>query len=179
MIPMNMSFAKADLVSHSIQMCTFMWKDQFNLHEKGMTPIDMHLLLSSLKAIELLCDQERSNTSPNKKASNSKEKGIKQPGTDTTARVPKKACTKKHCNLYKKHGGTHTTHNNRDCCQFEKDGVEKSDFRTAKKDGKKPSSTKQSFVQLSKKMDKLEKAIKKYDAKKKKHCHSNSDSNSE
>ncbi len=48
----------------------------------------------------------------------------------------------------------------------------------AKKAGKKPSPMKQSFAQLCEKMDKLEKAIKK-DAKKKKRCHSDSNSNSE
>ncbi len=32
----------------------------------------------------------------------------KQPGTESMIRVPKKACTEKHCNLCKKHGGVHT-----------------------------------------------------------------------
>jgi hypothetical protein len=141
--------------------------------------MDMRFLLSSLKAIERVCNQERSNASPNKKALHSKKQGSKQPGTDTTARVPKKTCTKKHCNLCMKHGGTHTRHNTRDCCWFEKDGTEKSNFRTTKKGGKKPNSAKQSFVRLSKKMDKLEKAIKKQDAKKRIRCCSDSDSDSE
>ena len=52
-------------------------------------------------------------------------------------------------------------HNTRDCRRFEKDGTEKSDFRAAKKGGKKPNPTKQSFAQLSKKLDKLEKVNKK------------------
>ena len=75
--------------------------------------------------------------------------------------VPKKACTKKQCYICKKHGGPHTTHNNRGCRWFEKDETEKNGFCTAKKGGKKPNSTKQSFAQLSKKMGELEKAIKK------------------
>ena len=71
------------------------------------------------------------------------------------------------------------TQRTRDCRRFEKDETEKSDFRAAKKGGKKPNPTKQSFAQLSKKQDKLEKAIKKKDTKKRK-CHSsNSDSDSE
>jgi hypothetical protein len=53
------------------------------------------------------------------------------------------------------------------------------DLHAAKKGRMKPNPTKHSFVQLSKKMDRLEKAIKKQDAKRKKHCHSNSDSKSE
>jgi hypothetical protein len=110
----------------------------------------MCLLLLSLEAIEHVCGQERSkesNASRDKKASHSEKKGTKQPGTDNNARVPKKACTKKLCDLCKKHGGLLTTHNTIDCRRFEKDGTEKSDFHAAKKGGKKPNPTKQSFAQ--------------------------------
>jgi hypothetical protein len=94
------------------------------------------------------------------KPSHSKKKGTKQPGTESL-RVQKRVCTKKHCDLCKKHGGAYTTHNTHDCHCFEKDGTEKADFRAAKKGGKKPNPTKQSFVQLSEKLDKLEKVLKK------------------
>ena len=124
-IPMNLSFAKADLASHVLQMCPYTWQDQFNFPKKGMTPsMDMRSLLSCLKAIERTCSQERFNNYPNKNALHSKRKGTKQPGNGTMARVPKKACIKKHCNLCKKHGGAHTMHNTRDCCRFEKGGME-------------------------------------------------------
>ena len=129
-----------------------------------------------------VCGQERSkkcNASCNEKASHSKKKGTKQPGTDNSARVPKKACAEKHCNLCKKHGGAYTTHNTRDCHRFEKDGTEKSDFRAAKKGGKKPNTTKQSFTQLSKKLDKLKKVLKKKDTKQRECYSSDSDSDSE
>jgi hypothetical protein len=49
----------------------------------------------------------------------------------------------------------------------------------AKKGGKKPNPTKQSFAQLSEKLDKLEKVLKKKDTKKQKRHRSNSDSDSE
>ncbi len=52
-------------------------------------------------------------------------------------------------------------HNTQDCRRHEKSGNEKSDFRVTKKGTKKPYPTKQSFTQLCKKMDKLEKVIKK------------------
>ncbi len=74
--------------------------------------------------------------------------------------------------------GAYTTHNTCYCRHFEKDGTEKFDFRAAKKGGKKPSPTKQSFAQLSEKLDKLEKVIKKKDTKKRKRCRSDSDSDS-
>jgi len=66
------------------------------------------------------------------------------------------------------------THNTRDCRRFEKDGTAKADFRAAKKGGKKPSPTKQSFTQLSDKFDKLEKVLKKQDTKKRKRRRSES-----
>ncbi len=54
----------------------------------------------------------------------------------------------------------------------------KANFCTAKKAGKKPNPAKQSFAQLSKKLDKLEKTLKKASHQSKK-CHrDNSDSNS-
>ena len=119
-----------------------------------------------------------SNPSRDEKASHSEKKGTKRPGTESP-RVPKKVRTEKHCDLCKKHGGMHMTHNTRDCCCFEKDGMQKADFRTAKKGGKKPSPTKQSFAQLSDKLDKLEKVLKKRDTKKRKRRRSDSNSDSE
>jgi hypothetical protein len=123
----------------------------------------MRSLLLSLEAIKRVCGQERSkksNASCNEKALHCKKKGTKRPGTDNSARVPKKACGEKLCNLCKKHGSAFMTHNARDCHRFEKDGTEKSDFRAAKKGGKKPNPIKQFFAQLSEKLDKLEKVIK-------------------
>jgi len=138
-------------------------------------------LLQSLEAIERICGQEgsnKSNPSRDEKALHSEKKGTKRPGTES-ARVPKKARTEKHCDLCKKHGGAHMTHNTRDCRRFEKDGTEKADFRAAKKGRTKPSPTKQSFAQLSNKLDILEKVLKKRDTKKRKRRRSDSDSDSE
>jgi hypothetical protein len=56
--------------------------------------------------------------------------------------------------------------------------MEKSDSRAAKKGGKKPNTVKQSFAQLSEKLDKLEKVIKKKDTKKRKRHSSDIDSDS-
>jgi hypothetical protein len=181
-IPMNMPFAETDLSSHVLRMCPYAWQDQYNLHEKGGTPVDMRLLLLSLKAIERICGREgsnKSNPSCDEKALHSKKKGTKQPGTDHSPRVLKKVRTEKHCGLCKKHGDAYTAHNTCNCRCFEKDGMGKSDFRAAKKGGKKPNPTKQSFAQLSKKLDKLEKVIKKRDTKKWKRRSSDSDSDFE
>ncbi len=109
----------------------------------------------------------------------STERKGKKPGTDPTARVPKKVQFEKHCNLCKKHGGAHITHTTRECCKYEKDGTEKSSFRAAKKGGKKNYPMNQNFVQLTEKIEKLEKALKKSRKKGKKHRYEDSDSNSE
>jgi hypothetical protein len=93
-------------------------------------------------------------------------------------RVPKKVHFKKHCKLSKKHGGTHTTHATKDCRKDEKDGLVKANFHAVKKADKKPNPAKQSFAQLSKKLDKLDKTLKKASLKSNKHHRDNSDSNS-
>ncbi len=74
--------------------------------------------------------------------------------------------------------GAHTTHATEDCCKYEKDGLVKADFYAAKKAGKKPNPAKQSFAQLSKKLDKLEKSLKKVSLKSKKRCRVDRDSDS-
>jgi hypothetical protein len=52
-------------------------------------------------------------------------------------------------------------HNTCDCHRFEKDEKEKSNFCAAKKGSKKANPVNHNFMQLSKKIEKLEKALKK------------------
>jgi hypothetical protein len=51
MTPTNVPFTKADSASHILRMCTHQWQDQYNLQEKGRTPMDMCSLQASLVAI--------------------------------------------------------------------------------------------------------------------------------
>ncbi len=70
-------------------------------------------------------------------------------------------------------------HNTPDCCRFEKDGKEKSNFCTAKKGKKKANPVNQNFAQLNEKIKKLEIALKK-SGKKRQKCHyEDNDSDSE
>ncbi len=71
------------------------------------------------------------------------------------------------------------THSTGECCKYKKDGAEKSSFRTAKISGKKKYLVNQNFAQLTKKTDKLEKALKKSGQKGKKCRYEDSDSDSE
>jgi hypothetical protein len=140
-------------------MCSIQWQNQYNLNERGMIPIDLRLLLTSLEAFECVCTHEKVKLESSEKAPHKGKKGQKHPGTESMARVPKKVLFKKHCNLGKRHGGAYTTYNTRDCHRYEKYGKEKSDFRATKRGGKKTNPVRQNFAQLSKKLDKLEKAL--------------------
>ncbi len=42
-----------------LRMCPLAWQDQYNLNKKGMTPLDMPMLLTSLEAIERVCTHEK------------------------------------------------------------------------------------------------------------------------
>jgi hypothetical protein len=160
--PENFPFLEAELGAHVLRMCPLAWQDQYNLNQKGMMPLDMCTLLTSLEAIERVCTHEKGKPDEkSKKSSFNGKKGKKRPGTDLTVRVPKKVRFEKNCNLCKKHGGAHTTHTTRECRKCEKDGTEKSSFRAAKKGGKKNYPMNKNFAQLTKKIKKLEKALKK------------------
>ncbi len=152
------------------------------MNEKGMMPMDMRLFMTLLEAIECFCTYEKGKLDTFKKSnksSNKGEKGKKCPGTNSAVWVPKKVCFEKHCDLCKKHGGTHTTHNTSECCRFEKDGKEKSSFRATKKGGYNRNPVNQNFAQLTNKIKKLEKVLKKYGKKGKKRHYKDSNSNSE
>jgi hypothetical protein len=73
----------------------------------------------------------------------------------------------------------YTTHNTCDCHRVEKDRKEKSNFCTAKKGGKKGNPINHNFVQLTKKIERLEKALKKSGKKGRKCQYEDSNSDSE
>jgi hypothetical protein len=175
----NVQFTKADLASHILRMCPHQWQDQYNPQEKGMTPMDMRPLQASLKAIERVCTPEKAHAQPGEKASHKNETGAKQPSTGATKQAPKKVHFERSCKLRKKHGGAHTMHATKDCRRYKKDGTVKANFHATKKAGKKPNPAKQFFTQLSKKLDKLEKTLKKASYKSKKHHRVDSNSDSE
>jgi hypothetical protein len=141
--------------------------------------MDMHSLQASLKAIECICTHEKAHALSGKKASHKHKAGAKRPSNGATKQAHKNVYFKKSCELCKKFGGVHTMHATQDCRKYAKDGTAKADFHAAKKAGKKPNPAKQSFAQLSKKLDKLEKTLTKASHKSRKCCRDNSDSDSE
>jgi hypothetical protein len=176
--PENVPFMEAELGRHMLRMCPIQWQDQYNMNEKGMTPMDMRSPLFLLETIKRVCTYKKGKLESSKKSSNKGKKGKKDPGTNSTTRVPKKGHFEKNCNLCKKHGDAHTTHNTHDVHRFKKDRKEKSNFRATKKDGRKSNPVNQNFAQLTKKIEKLEKALKKSCKKRQKRHYEDSDSDS-
>ncbi len=123
--PKNIPFIEAELGAHVLRMCPLPWQDQYNMNKKGMTPMDMCSLLTLLEAIECICTHEKGKPDHKKseKSSSKSKKGKKRPGTSPMVRVPKKVCFEKHCDLCKKRGGAHTTHNTGECHKYKKDGT--------------------------------------------------------
>ena len=102
-------------------------------------------------------DKGKSAKQENK--TDSKESGKCKGMSSHTNRIPKKQkASSKFCQLCKEHGGPHKTHNTSDCLKFEKDGTKKKGFtkpfKSQKKDGN-------SFAQLTEKLSKLEKFVRK------------------
>jgi hypothetical protein len=143
--PENIPFMEAELGAHVLCMCPLQWQDQYDMNEKGMRPMDMHLFLTSLEAIKHICTYKKGKLESSKKSSHKSKKGKKRPGTNSMARVPKKVRFEKNCDLCKKNGGAYTMHNTCDCHRFEKDGKEKSDFRATKKGRRKGNTVNHNF----------------------------------
>jgi hypothetical protein len=85
--PENIPFTEAELGSHVVRMCPIQWQDQYNMNEKGMMPMNMHLLLTLLEVIKCICTYEKGKSENSKKSSNKGKKGKKRPGTNSTARA--------------------------------------------------------------------------------------------
>ncbi len=52
--------------------------------------MDVRLLLTLLEAIKRVCTYEKGKSESSEKSSKKDEKGKKRPGTDSTAKAPKK-----------------------------------------------------------------------------------------
>ncbi len=111
--PENFPFQEIELGAHVLRMCPLAWQDQYNLNQKGMTPMAMRMLLSLLEAIECVCTPDKGKPDEkSKKSSFNQKKGKKWPGTDPMVRVPKKVQFEKNCDLCKNHWGrTYHSHN--------------------------------------------------------------------
>ena len=189
-----MPFDDAELANLLLRMCPDAWQNQYDLTQDTV-PQDLRKLLTVLENIEKC---KMSSTVPMKppaasgtgtgKTNGSNEKQGKRKGTGSNAdRIPKKVRTERHCVLCQKYGGRADSHNTSDCSKYEKDGTEKPSWssklpRTPSGKYKKPDNN--SYAQLQKRFEKLEKAVRKgkkgsSSRKKKRYASSDSDSDSE
>jgi hypothetical protein len=75
--PENFPFTEAELGAHVLRVCPLPWQDQYNVNEKGMTPMDMRSLLTLLEAIERVCTHEKGKPDNHEKSKKSSYKGEK------------------------------------------------------------------------------------------------------
>jgi hypothetical protein len=156
-------FDEVDLAQLILIMCPVEWQNQYSLSQ-GIIPQNMRSLLDTLKIIEQGENDNNlkaivsgeSKKSEDKKGGSSK-KDLKRSVSFREERAPKKARTEKLCDLCKKYGGAHTTHNTVDCKMFDAGGTHKSGFLPRKK-----SNRNKNFAQIMKNgFAKVTKAFKK------------------
>ena len=180
------SFTDAELACHILRMCPLKWQDQYHLLEKCY-PEGVKPLLLILERIEVAhpVDERQSSSKP------ARAQGAEQPSKKFApgARIPKKpkqarteyVRVEKNCELCKKHGGAHTTHNTTECRRYNKDGTPtRGTFGQAARKSREDSRPKKSYAQVLARMEKLEKSLKKANKKgKKRRRRDESDSDSD
>ena len=180
------SFTDSELACHILRMCPLKWQDQYHLLEKCY-PEGVKPLLLILERIEVAhpVDEKQSTAKP------AKAQATDQPSKKFAhgARIPRKpkearmdhTRNDKHCELCKKHGGAHTTHNTAECRRYNKDGTPtRGAFGQASRKPREDNRSKKSYAQVLVRMEKLEKSLKKANKKgKKRRRHEESDSDSD
>jgi hypothetical protein len=177
------SFTDAELACNILRMCPLKWQDQYHLLEKCY-PEGVKPLLLILERIEVAHPVNDANAA----AKPAKSQGSEQPSKKFTqgGRIPRKpkharsenTRVEKNCDLCKKHGGAHTTHNTAECRRYKKDGTPTRGTvaRQGKSSGNDQNS-KKSYAQVVARMEKLEKSLKKVNRKsRKRRRHEESDS---
>jgi hypothetical protein len=179
MMPANVPFSKADLVSHVLRMCPHQWQDQYNLEEKGMTPMDSILFKLLSKLLSVYVPLRKSMCHRARKLLTRTGQEPRGPVMVTRSRLTRKSILRSLASCARNMGARILCMLPKIAANIEKDGTAKANFCAAKKAGKKSNPAKQSFAQLSKELDKLEKTLKKASHNSKKCRSDNSYSNSE
>jgi hypothetical protein len=88
--PKNVPFTEAELGAHVLPMCPIQWQDQYNMNKKGMMPMDMCLLLTSLEAIKRVCTYKKGESESSEKSSHKSKKGKKHPVPRLQSECPRR-----------------------------------------------------------------------------------------
>eukprot|EP00804_Cyclotella_cryptica_P019427 CCRYP_006602-RA/>CCRYP_006602-RA protein AED:0.28 eAED:0.63 QI:0/0/0/1/1/1/2/0/305 len=166
-------FAFTDSNLHAISCAC--WQDQYHLLEKCY-PEGVKPLLLILERIEVAhpVDEKQSTAKP------AKAQAADQPSKkfSPSGRIPRKPSkqarteytrVERNCELCKKHGGAHTTHNTAECRRYNKDGTPtRGTFGAPARKSREDNRAKKSYAQVVARMEKLEKSLKKANKKGKK-----------
>ena len=137
-IPMNAPFAEADLASHKRARTCGRISTTFTRKVGLLWTCVCSVCLLRLSSAYATKKDPKNQTLLATRKLRIVRRRIRSNLVLNNPRVPKKACTKKHCDLCKKHGGAYTMHNTCNCRCFEKDGTEKSDFTPLRKAERNP-----------------------------------------
>ncbi len=111
-------------------MCPVKLQQQYDLMVNS-TPVSTRVLLMVLENIKSNIELDDKPPSKDKaKGTDSKRKA--ESNNSRNSKKVKKGWTETHCSLCMKHGGTHTTHNTKECRRYNKDGSHKKAGRTPK-----------------------------------------------
>jgi hypothetical protein len=176
--PAHVPFTEADLVSHVLRMCPLQWQDQFNLHEKGMTPIDMCLLIPLLRILSVYVRRRSPKHNPARKLPTRARRGTSNLVLSLRPESQRKLAQRSIV-PYARSMGAFILCTIRETVISIRKTERRNPIPRRQERQKKTNPTRQKIAQLSKKLDKLEKALKKSSFKSKKHCYKDSDSNSE
>jgi hypothetical protein len=133
---MNVPFDKADLAGIVLNLVPSFWVNQYNMMH-SMLPKSPRSLLNNLEAIEQVMDEKHNATLKAKAkeatAASAAAKGSskKHPasGDSSKLRVPTKARPSKFCQHCKAKGGSHLTHNCKECRRYNGNGDPVSSFQ--------------------------------------------------
>eukprot|EP00804_Cyclotella_cryptica_P007125 CCRYP_014513-RA/>CCRYP_014513-RA protein AED:0.12 eAED:0.65 QI:0/0/0/1/1/1/2/0/396 len=151
------------------------WQDQYHLLEKCY-PEGVKPLLLILERIEVAhrVDEKQSTAKPAKAQAADQPSKKFSPNGRIPRKPSKQACTEytrveRNCELCKKHGGAHTTHNTAECRRYNKDGTPtRGTFGAPARKSREDNRAKKSYAQVVARMEKLEKSLKKANKKGKK-----------
>ena len=124
------AFDEAELSQLLLRMCHPKWQDQYNLTQ-GIIPQNLRNTIGILENIEQFQESTKNPGKPNRKTGdNGKSNNKKRLGSPKDGHASKKSRNSKNCDLCKKHGGAHMTHNTGNCKRYNKDGSAKKGSRS-------------------------------------------------
>jgi hypothetical protein len=100
----NVPFTKADLASHVLRMCLHQWQGQYNLQEKGMTPITCILFKLLLRLLSACVPRRKPMRNPVRKLLRRVRQEPSGPVLELQSRFPRKSISRSPANCARNMG---------------------------------------------------------------------------